>query len=350
MNLWVTENIDDIIAAIVVYLIVSFFLILIFTLYINRVSFIRSLFKIVQRLLFMLLYPILLITALSTVALIPVIVCLIFGHVFSFSGFIIDAFFILVLLVLAFIIAVGVVFRLPMTAKEQQDTIQYEKYGVLSSWGALTRAYHKRIGWTPMVAKRIAPLLEQIQKPEIRMLAPAANCGEEERDLAQLLSAHIHKRFLVTLCDINEMRHIETQDDGRVSISYHTMNAFDLPKFLTQTQDVIYDPKGILWFPRGKEAELIERLRLFYDLLDDQGMVIVDAAIGSGWKVFINDLRMTYNLPLTFYAEVSTYSYINRFFTPGSVASSLFTLTLVDGLDGPYGMAVLKKVPNRLIE
>ncbi|GLX67498.1 hypothetical protein MU1_18430 [Paenibacillus glycanilyticus] len=225
--------------------------------------------------------------------------------------------------------------------------MQYEKYGPLSKWGDETRAYKRNIAWEGNVIEQLGTILKDIKgyNHKLRILAPAANNGHEELSLAKTLSNLLHRKIRMRTSDIATMSHAGFYQDAQVTFTYEQRDAYDLPKYLDERQDAIYDPKGILWFTMGQEKKLLKALRLYYDLLEDDGVIIIDAGETRKLLHAYNVLRLNFFMSLTYYAEISTYERLRKCFSTGSQASLLFTIELVPNLSGPYGMAILRKIP-----
>lgn len=236
-----------------------------------------------------------------------------------------------------------------LTMKIKKITnIQYEKYGLLGEWGEQTRAFKKRIQWIPVVLDKLEPLIKPIagQKGKLQILAPAANNGEEEYALAEGLADRLHCKIRMRASDLTTMAHRMPVLSPRVEYTYEQANAYELSTMIQTPQDIIYDPKGILWYTQGKEKRLMPALRLFYDLLAPDGLILIDAAIQERKnQQQFNQFKLHFGLQINYYCEQSTYSKIKKAFVVGSAASELFSLEIVDGLEGPYQMAVLRKRP-----
>lgn len=225
--------------------------------------------------------------------------------------------------------------------------IQYEKYGVLSEWGERTRTFKKKIGWMPVVLDQLEQVLKPMvaQKDTLQILAPAANNGEEEYALAESLASRLKCKVRMRASDQSPMLHQLPTSTPEVEFSYDQINAYALPSVVETLQDIIYDPKGILWFSQGKEKKLLPALRLFYDLLASDGIVLIDAPDHRRYQQKMNEFRLYFGRQLKYYCEGSTYRLLQKAFKDGSAASALFTLELVDNLEGAYKMAILRKLP-----
>ncbi|MDH6372874.1 hypothetical protein M2444_004703 [Paenibacillus sp. PastF-3] len=226
--------------------------------------------------------------------------------------------------------------------------IEYEKYGPLAGWGNQTRRFKKEINWMPVVIEQLEPLLKiwAVQSPILRIVAPAANNGQEELVLAEELAARLNCKIRMWTSDGSPMDHQAPVTTSQVEFTYEQLDAYALPQVITDPQDIIYDPKGILWFSFGKLENLMPALRLFYDLLSPSGFILIDAHDYPKGGFHLNRLRLLFGRKIRNYCEPSTYHYIHQCFTDGSAASELFKLEMIDGLEGPYKMAILRKRPE----
>ncbi|WP_339316849.1 hypothetical protein [Paenibacillus sp. FSL R10-2734] len=342
------EPLQSIIKCLTITLEISIIFFLIFFPTINRLPVFRVLFRIGHRI---------------TTMMLPVSLPLFFVYVFTISGIMIASKFSSLpfnSFLLAFSLSTKIFLYtlfpaliihltclLIMSILKSTHKIQYERFGILSQWGTKTRAYKRAINWVPVVSEKLLPVLKSLttNRPTLNILAPAANDGTEELDLAQSFSQLTQRKIRMQTSDASPMKHQKTLNTPTVEFTYEQCDAFELPNKIKELQDIIYDPKGILWFTFGKDKKLLPALQLFYNLLTHDGIVIIDAPDEQKRNQKKNRHRLYFGMKLRYYCESSTYTHIEKAFKPGSAASKLFTLEKVDGLSGPYGMVILRKVP-----
>ncbi|WP_342436681.1 hypothetical protein NSS79_25615 [Paenibacillus sp. FSL L8-0436] len=332
---------------------ISLILFLIFLPTINRFSSVRALFRLGHRI---------------TTMFIPVLVYLFVLYVIVIIGYMIAAMFFdlpndtftlaytFVTKIFLYILLLelglhGISFHLVMHIHKATHKIQYERFGSLSQWGTKTREYKKELNWVPIVASQLTPIIKPLaaNRSTLQILAPAANNGTEELEIAESLTELLQRKIRMRTSDSTPMRHQKSVNTSAVEFTYEQSDAFELTGKIKELQDIIYDPKGILWFTFGKEKKLLPALKLFYDLLSSDGIVIIDAPEKQKKKQRKNRHRLYFGLKLHYYCESSTYTHIEKSFKPGSTASKLFTLERVEGLSGAYGMAILRKIPAEIL-
>lgn len=321
---------------------VLFFFLFMFT--VERFILLRTAFKIIHRVLSMILKPVL------KYGLALFLFSILFGIVGIKNGIQLNYEVLGISAVMIFAITELVAFlwgvlEMVMFIRGIGNKITYERFGTLEHWGVRTRNYKKEIQWVQVISEKLVGYFKQWPAYQnIKVLAPAANNGEEELELAQALGKYLGKRIHMRTSDVTPMVHQSAISTPYVEFTYEVCDVFNLKSILHDLQNVIYDPKGILWYTYGKEKKVNQALQLFYDLLAPDGIIVIDAAENRKKLQSKNRMRLLYGRELTYYCEKSTYDFIEKCFTPDSLANKLFTLERVDGLDGPFGMAILRKV------
>lgn len=123
----------------------------------------------------------------------------------------------------------------------------------------------------PIVASQLTPIIKPLaaNRSTLQILAPAANNGTEELEIAESLTELLQRKIRMRTSDSTPMRHQKSVNTSAVEFTYEQSDAFELTGKIKELQDIIYDPKGILWFTFGKEKNCYLRLNSFmiYSLL-----------------------------------------------------------------------------------
>ncbi|MFC5402298.1 hypothetical protein [Cohnella soli] len=236
--------------------------------------------------------------------------------------------------------------RLPAGLLKEGTKISYEKFGRLQWWGRATRSMKERWQWLPTVQGLFMPYLsEKAGRGEIRGVSPTANAGEDEYKIAHALADHFNVPVFMQASDFAEMDHRDTERKGLVDFKYIPgLDAGELPLVLDRPVHFIWDMKGYLWYnattfnPFKKRKRTNEALEMYHSLLEDDGIILIDAAVRRTTLQVLNEIIISFVPWMFYYGEGSTFdrvaSVIRR-------RSDLFSVQLAG--EGKYRIAIIQK-------
>lgn len=263
----------------------------------------------------------------------------------SFEGH----FYYVIALVKPFILGLSLqyfAFALPAKFLGESTKIAYEWSGRLSMWGKATRAMKERWQWISIVTELITPHVVALKGERLNTISPSANSGEDEFRFTSNLANRLEIPVRMQASDFAVMKHQSSNKTANHDFVYIPgVDAKDLGQYVSDPVHLIWDMKGYLWYTSNtlfnKNKKLSHVLHMYYGLLDDGGLLVIDNGKKNVFLQLINEILIIYIPWMFYYGEGSSYSKIEKLINHDTVLKQMFSVEEVG--EGKYRIAILKK-------